>query len=648
MSTDPRTNLPSYINPFDPAKGFQALAMHSDRWAHAHEINVLQDIERERLRRIANTILKEGSLTAGGAIVLGQPAGGQVQVKLEQAAVYIRGAVHDVAARILMIPAVGTVVIGIRLRTYTVSYPADQTLQGLAPGTRAEGEPGASALVMSARWGWDGDGEEGDFFPIYTIIDGVLVTDPPEPINDAWLNLLRRYDREAHAHYIVEGYQVRAIGIDAVTGKQQFSISEGVVNVYGHKNTRSSGYRLLVTEEPDLHTIGNEPHAVNSGTQTLTVRFGPIASIGEVIVTRERTVTLTHGAYSGAVDALPDATAIQIIEVKQGGTTYVATTSYLLSGSSVDWSPAGAEPAPGSTYTVKYRYIDTVEPSTITETTFQITGAADGTVAYVTYTMKLPRIDAIVVDRDGLITYRKGIPSLYSPQPLRVASEVLKLADITNVWGHVPTVKQVGTIRMPFSDVRDLERMVGDLYALVAEERLQRDVSSREPTAKRGVFVDPFLDDDMRDQGIAQTGAIVSGVLMLPIEPTVNVVPIADMWLDYTDEIVVEQGRITGSMKINPYQAFSIPPLQVPITPSVDLWSETVETWTSAATTRVFGSGNWIGARWTAVEERVLSSRTEEIETIRPREIAFTIDGFGPNEFLTQVTFDGVDVTPSV
>ncbi|UYO50337.1 DUF4815 domain-containing protein [Rhodopseudomonas palustris] len=619
-----------------------------DRFVGHHELNVVQDIERERLRRVANAILKDGSLVSGGAIVLGTPAEGKVQVKLEQAAVYIRGAVHDVVARTLLVPAVGTVVIGIRLRTYTVSYPHDATLQGLAPGTRAEGEPGASALVMSAKWGWDGDGEEGDFFPIYTITDGTLITDPPEPINDAWLDLLRRYDRDAHAHYIVQGYQVRAMGLDATSGKQQFSISEGVVNVYGYKITRTSAFRLQVPEEPDLHTIENEPHAVDSGTQTIAVRFGPIAAIGEIMVTREKTATLTHGAYSGAVDALPDATAIQILEVKQGTTTYALTADYLLSGSSVDWSPLGAEPAPGSTYTVRYRYIDTVQPTNATETTFEITGAADGTIAYVTYTMKLPRIDAIVVDREGVISYRKGIPSLYSPQALRVAAEVLKLADVTNVWGHMPIVRQVGTVRMPFSDVRDLEKMVGDLYALVAEERLQRDVSSREPTAKRGVFVDPFLDDDMRDMGIAQNGAIVGGLLMLPIEASVNVVPVAEMWLPYAEEVVIEQSRITGSMKINPYQAFGVPMLQVPIDPAIDLWSETVETWTTAATTRVFGWGNWISSRWTSVEERVLSSRTEEIETIRPRSIAFNIEGFGPNEYLTKVTFDGIDVTPQV
>jgi hypothetical protein len=39
----------------------------------------------------------------------------------------------------------------------------------------------------------------------------------------------------------------------------------------------------------------------------------------------------------------------------------------------------------------------------------------------------------------------------------------------------------------------------------------------------------------------------------------------------------------------------------------------------------------------------VLSSKTEEAETMRPIPQKFTIDGFKPNEILT-VIFDGVEV----
>lgn len=444
---DARDQLPAYINTFDPKKGYQRLAAHYDRFLTSNEINVLQDIDANRVKGIADAFWRDGSLVSGGAIVLGPKINGTVEARLAAAKVYIRGAVHDIEARNITISAVGTVVIGIRLRTFTVNYEQDPTLKGMAPGTRAQGEPGASALAMLGRWGYEGDGEEGDFFPIYTIKDGEIET-PTEPgMDDAWVNLLARYDREAHGGYVVEGFVVKALGLDE-SSKQAFSISEGTINVYGYKRTRPASARLRVTEEPEIMLLDDEPHAVNSGTQTIKVRFAPIASIKEVTIIAEKTVTLTHGTYTGVSDTLPDPTVLSIRQVKQGATVYAPTADYKLTGAAVDWSPSGAEMAPGSTYQVTYRYLTNAVPTNITRDTFDITGAADDTTAFVKYETKLPRYDAIVVDQMGVISYLKGISSLYAPQPATVAPTLHKLADVYNSWGLVPTVKQVATIRM--------------------------------------------------------------------------------------------------------------------------------------------------------------------------------------------------------
>ena len=53
-------------------------------------------------------------------------------------------------------------------------------------------------------------------------------------------------------------------------------------------------------------------------------------------------------------------TVVSIVSVVQGGTTYTVTTDYVLGTNTVDWSPAGAEPAVGSLYTVTYTYKKTV------------------------------------------------------------------------------------------------------------------------------------------------------------------------------------------------------------------------------------------------------------------------------------------------
>jgi hypothetical protein len=644
---DLRDNLSTYINPFDRTKGYQRLAFLWDRYYATNQVNLAHEIEADRVREIGNALWKDGYLTSGGAIVLGAIADGLVPVSMAAAKVYIRGAIHDIAARTFSVHAVGTVFIGIRLRTFTVTDDDDPTLKGMAPNTRASGEHGPAALAMLGKWGWDGDGEEGDFFPIYTIKDGGIDT-PEQTTDDTWSNLLARYDREAHGGYVVEGFDVRALGYDG--SHQVFTISEGTINVWGFKRTRPAAYRMLISEEPELQLIDDEPHAVNSGAQTISVRFAPIAEVVEITIIAEKTVTLTHGAYTGVSDAVPDATVLSISQVKQNTTTYSGVTDFKLTGAAVDWSLTGAEPAPGSTYQVTYRYLTSAVPTNVQRDRFDIAGAADGTVALVKYRTKLPRYDAIVVDQAGAISYLKGISSLYAPQSVQVASTLVKIADVYNNWGVTPDVRQVGTVRMPFSDLRDLEGMVGDLYALVAEERLQRDVDRKEVSSKRGVFVDPLLDDDMRDQGIAQTGAIYGGVLWLPITPTVTIMPLAATSLPYVDEVILTQEHITGGSRINPYQVFDPPSAVMTLDPAQDLWTEEETEWTSAETSRVAYAGDWHGVNLytttTSVEESVLSSRTEQIETIRVRSVGFNLDQWGPNEHLSALTFDTIDVTP--
>jgi hypothetical protein len=48
---------------------------------------------------------------------------------------------------------------------------------------------------------------------------------------------------------------------------------------------------------------------------------------------------------------------VDIVQVRQGGTVYVKNVDYKLTAGQVDWSPAGAEPAPGSSYEVVFLHL---------------------------------------------------------------------------------------------------------------------------------------------------------------------------------------------------------------------------------------------------------------------------------------------------
>jgi hypothetical protein len=66
---------------------------------------------------------------------------------------------------------------------------------------------------------------------------------------------------------------------------------------------------------------------------------------------------------AGGKDLLPDPNVVAVSLVKQGGTTYVVTTDYTVSGNVIDWAPAGSDPAVGSVYQVTYTFTDNVAKS---------------------------------------------------------------------------------------------------------------------------------------------------------------------------------------------------------------------------------------------------------------------------------------------
>lgn len=43
----------------------------------------------------------------------------------------------------------------------------------------------------------------------------------------------------------------------------------------------------------------------------------------------------------------------------------------------------------------------------------------------------------------------------------------------------------------------------------------------------------------------------------------------------------------------------------------------------------------------------LLSSSRRAIETLRPIEVRFSVSGFGPNEALASLKFDGISITPA-
>jgi len=640
------TALPAnYFDRSDSTKEYEEHLFIAGRGLQSSELNEIQKTSANRLRGIADSLFKDGDIIRDCSVIVDEASGA---VRCASGAIYLRGAVRGVQPSAFTIPTTGVVSIGVRLIDSVVTAVEDPALRDPATGTRNYNETGAERLKTHSQWGWSGDGGAGEFFPVYSVTNAVLGAKEAPPNLDAVSQALARYDRDsAGGTYVVSGLNVKQMPDD--TGDQVYSISEGRARVYGNGIELRTSRRVFLSATPDLKAITSEPQlSATTAAQRFDFDRAPGTNITSVTITAEKTVTLTHGVTTGAQDPLPDTSVLTILEVKQGATTYAATTDYLLTSSKVNWSPAGAEPAPGSTYTVKYQYITTVTPTAVDSGGFTVTGAVVGTLILASYSQMLPRIDRLCLDSDGDTVWLIGVASEFNPQSPSVPGDLLPLASVYQTWDANRSVVNDGVRVVPMPVLASIDGRFDLVMQLIAQQRLESDIHTREGGTKKGLFTDPFLDDTQRDAGTSQTAAIVLGELLLPISATIKQMT-SDVTgptsCSYSGVITLEQSLRTGNMKINPYMAFIPLPANIKLSPAVDRWTVVETNWSSAITRRfrIVGSGNQSSVSL-AKRKALLSTSFSAIETLRPIAVNFSISGFAPGETLDSIMFDGIVV----
>lgn len=632
------SGLPDVYDRTPDNPGWTGLLFREGKMGQAAELMEMQSILGDRGRRVGNLVAKDGDRVEGADVIVNTGAG---TVTLTAGRIYINGDVRAVSAAVLNgVSMTGEVKVGVRIVNTVITEVENPALLGLHPGSAAEGEPGAGREVQTIQWGRTGDGVAGDLYAVYLLRDGVIIDQTPPP-NLSGINAqIAGYDRDAHGNYVVSGCRVTAIG--KIGSAQHFGISEGVANIRGFKRSRLTAIRHAETEAFDTRLISAEPHTFPSGG-VVALNHAPLNTLNSAVITKQKTVTLTKGT-TNSVDPLPDTSVSSIVSVVQGGTTYVVSTSYIQSGDAVSWAPGGAEPSNGSSYDVTYQYLTTVTPDAVTDGSVTLSGGVIGGAVLLTYTHKLPRVDLLCLDEFGGSVYLKGISAAIGALAPIAPSDLLPLAEITNDWMGIPAVKNADIRSVPYVELWHYLRRLFDTIDMVALERLESSIDRREPVAKKGTFVDPFINDYYRDEGEPdQTAAIFDGTMQLAIDPTFfRPVMTAPICLDYSEEILVRQELATACNKINPYQNFEPLPGAMELTPSSDFWTEYRTEWLSPITRQFQGFIDQ-----TTVENQLVSERSEQAQMLRQITINFTLRGFGNGEILSLLTFDGLTVTPA-
>jgi hypothetical protein len=660
-----------YYNQYDPTKEFEKVLVVAGRGIQSAEINEIQDRAADRRRAFGDSLYRDGDIIRDCQCSVAETTG---VARLGSGAIYLQGEVRGVPTGGFSVPITGTVAIGVRLISTVITATDDATLLDPAAGTPNYQLVGGDRLKIHAQWGWDKDGVSNDggggqFFPVYTVIEGVLLAKQAPPSIDPITQQLAQYDRDsAGGMYVVSGLQLKILPDDGIY--QVYSLSQGAARVFGFPLNVNVARRLRYALTPDVRHIVNEPYlSTTNAAQRINFADSPGSAPSQVTITKLKTVTLTHGVTTGASDAIPDTSVLAITAVTQGATTYASTTDYKLTGGAVDWSPAGAEPSPGSTYSVTYQYITVVTPTAVDSTGFTVTGAVTGTLVLTTYDQLLPRLDRLCLGADGSFNLITGVPATSNPQLPAVPPDQLPLSTIVQTWDANRSVLNDGVRVVAMPQIAGIFGRLDLLTQLIAQQRLSGDLYARSSAIKKGLFVDPFLDDSMRDAGIAQTGAVFAGELTLPITPAILQMGsdiTGPVVLPYGNNTALEQTLLTGSMQINPFLSFAPVPATLTLAPAIDRWTTVDTEWASPISNRfdyggggfsgfagVQGNGNGGGSSagsyttTSSINKALINDVKINTETTRAIAVSFSIRGFGPGESLAQMTFDSVDITPA-
>jgi hypothetical protein len=500
-------------------------------------------------------------------------------------------------------------------------------------------------FIFSSGEGWKSSAFVSESIDVVDESDIVLtsIKELNDKYQDDTQKAIAQFDFSANGNYVLDGLNLFYVKDDEPNENHIFSLENGKARVNGFPVNFYSDETAEITFANDIESVTSEGSSF-TGDGEYSIRWTPVAAVTQVNGIKEAVdITMSHGGYAGCSDLVPYTPLVQIMSstVKQGETTFVEGTDYVRFNDSIDWSPAGNEPAPGSQYTMTVRYQSDV-PATITadRKSIIVNGLATGTIFHVDYDFYLNRIDRLVLNVNATMTVIKGIPDKLAPEAPKVASG-LTLASVKLSYGSTPIINRDYVTTTLMSDAQAMRNDIRDVQYNLAQLSLKDNAGAMDPTTtKKGIVVDAFDDDDMRDMGYPQNAMIISKMLAGNIDWITETVreeggPIT---LPYTEETMINITAYTTTHKVLPYAWDGPPPPVLKLIPRSYTW----------LSKRIFTqSWHWGGwGRSYAFNRNYKTVDNTAVINIPQRTIAYEGSGFNGNETV-KIVFDKIDVEPA-
>jgi hypothetical protein len=658
----------------EKAKGYYQILAVPGRYIQARELSQLQHLVQLQLRDLANILFKEGAIVEGCQIVIEGNT-----VTITSGSVYYNGFIVPVAETVLGITGTGTEIIGVDITEEIVTEEEDPDLRDIYPGGRGYGKPGAHRLKITTQVVLS----PTPTIKLYELKDGALVQHRQATEYSTILNILARRTYDESENYLVRGLTTSALLRE--DGKADLITAPGKAYVLGYEVSIPSPVINTVNPCTSTRSITDEMHLYQSGTTDYALYKQPVASVNVVRANVQVTdYNMVRGATIGGADTIPFNNVLQVIEVKQDTTTYTAGTDYnIVNGNIIDWSPLGAEPNPGTSYTVTFIYQKILVPGegndyqvttdtkgdTIIKFLPTVDNIVDGSYFEVDYDYYLARTDVLYLDKDGNITRLEGEPADvgFNKKPIPPSTS-LPLCEIyfpPNSNQLEVTNYNLKRISMP--ELHELIRRVEMLEYNLALSQLDDPVNlGSSPTDLVGMFSEGCVGYTKADIYHPNwNGAIVPELqAFVPGYSEVNHValPVASSTaqktqnayiLPYEETIYIEQPKASSSIRVNQYALFEREPF-LSTDPSEKIYNSDVIINESTETVVI----NTKYARYdrfhprNSVSDRIISSwfenrllRQESLELI-PEDTTITIRGsnFYPDQDNLKVYVDGVNL----
>ena len=253
------------------------------------------------------------------------------------------------------------------------------------------------------------------------------------------------------------------------------SVREGIANVNGSEININNNSNVRVPISSDIFRVSGEVNSFILNT-TYSLRKPNTREIIRIFGQKEISSDVAHGLVSGSQDLLPNTPVFSILSVSQNTTTFIQGVDFILNGDKIDWSLSGAEPAPGSTYQVTYRYIEyniQYSYNPYTNTFVVQDNIVLGTDFYVDYGIVIPRFDRIVLNRYGQISVITGNPNFEGVYPYISNDKGLHLANVEVNYNQAPKVSLVYNRPYKLSDINYLYNTVRDLSDVISDLKLE-------------------------------------------------------------------------------------------------------------------------------------------------------------------------------